>query len=400
MKTEILKAALFTPLDKGRWGIPLLCWGEPGVAKTSVIEAVCNRFGMPCETLSPGERGEGVFGVVPVPDGKGADMILHYPRPDWTARFDRDGRGVVFIDEATSTPPALQAPIMGLILARRVGGYVLQPGVRVLAAANPVEIAAGGFDLSAPVANRFGHIEWGKPSIEEHVQFMMRGSSKQTSLSTDTDDEDMPTTASDEEARVLKAWPEAWARAVGLEVAYLQRNPGKKNMCPPVGDPKASRGWPSDRSWENATRAYASAMVHGLSATDTEIFVAAFISEAVASEMFAFITAQDLPDPAELLDGKVDFKHNAKRLDRTVAVLSACVALVAPKQAAKRSERAESLWKLMGTMCEKADNDVLVPPIYAMIESELHANKAASPVLAKINPILKAAGITPGKRKF
>lgn len=428
MRIDILKAALFTPISGGRWGLPLLCWGEPGVAKTALIEQVANEFNLPCETLSPSERGEGAFGVVPVPDktgsgaymialsseikknleagndasvaidkamkkcGKNAPMTLTYPRPEWTERFDESGRGIVFVDEATSTPPALQAPLMGLILARRIGGHVLPAGVRVVAAANPTDIAAGGFDLAAPVANRMGHVDWHAPSVEEHAAFMLRGSS---GIGTATDNK---TDAETEEQRVLAAWPEAWARAVGLETAFLRVRPSLKNQCPKAGEPKASRGWPSDRSWEAAARAKASSEVHGLDGENTEVFVSAFIGEGVASEFFAFTEKQDLPDPAQVLDGKLTFKHQSSRLDRTVALLSACVALVTPTGAAKRSARNKVLWHLLEELCkDKTDLDILIPSVSALIDASLHTLQEAAKTLAMVNPILKAANVRQGR---
>jgi len=46
------------------------------------------------------------------------------------------------------------------VLERVVGDVTLPEDVSVIAAANPPEQAAGGWDLSAPLANRFCHLEW------------------------------------------------------------------------------------------------------------------------------------------------------------------------------------------------------------------------------------------------
>jgi hypothetical protein len=381
MKKSILKAALFTPVSGGRWGLPMLAWGEPGIGKSALIEGLAQEWGMNCEVLSPGERGEGAFGVVPVPTANGT---LTYPRPEWTEQFEYGGAGVVFVDEITTAAPALQAPLLGLVLARRIGGHTLPARVRVIAAANPPELAAGGFDLAAPVANRFGHLDWTAPSVEEHTAYMMGGA----------EGPQEHRSAGEEEERVLQAWPAAWARAVGLETAFLQRRPALKNVCPKAGDPKGSRGWPSDRSWEAATRALASASVHNLCGTDTEEFVASFVGEAAASEWFAFIAEQDLPDPRELLDGAATFVHNPKRLDRTVAVLAGCAALVAPERAEKRPVRAAKLWEIMGDMHKHgADLDVLVPASQVLCKSGLLdlADKSSRELLAALQPVLKAA---------
>lgn len=391
MHTAILRAALFTPTSNGGWGLPLLLEGSPGAAKTSIIEELSASCGLECETLSPSERGEGAFGVVMVPAGQGADMVLRAPRPDWTEKFDATQRGVVFVDELTSTPPALQAPLMGLLLAKRIAGFKLPKGVRLLGACNPAEIAAGGFDLAAPVANRLGHLDWPNLSVAEHVSYMLRGGAEER---------EEPAVAEDEEARVLAAWGPAWAKAVGLETAFLTRRADLKNKVPAAHDPKASKAWPSDRTWEFATRAKASAEVHNLSASETSLFVEAFIGSAAAGEFFTFIEQQDLPDPVALLDGKTDFKHSSKRLDRTLAVLASCTALVTPQNAVKRKERANVLWDLMEKMTtDKADLDIFVPSSGALIDALLHTSGSAGKMLSRLQPVLRQANVTPGGRK-
>jgi MoxR-like ATPase len=383
MKTNILKASIFTPYSKGRWGIPIINWSDPGEGKTSVIEETCASYGLPCVTLSPGEMGEGAFGVIPVPDATG---VIKYPPPEWTLGVEQGG--VVFIDEMSSTPPALQPPLLGLLFSRRIGGKVLGPRCRVLGAANPPDVAAGGFELAPPVANRCGHIDWTAPTADEHAEYMMRSSSGSREAVGKSLD------AEAEEARVLALWPDAWAQAVGVETAFLRRRPELKNKCPKAGDPKAGRAWPSDRSWEHACRALAASKVHGLTETERDEFIASFIGTGAANEFMAFVTDQDLPDPAAVLDGKEGFKHSARRLDRTAAVLNACVSLVTPRDAARRDPRVEALWELLIDIAQdKSITDILVSPVHAMTKAGLHAKKGGVKVLAKIQPVLAAAGI-------
>jgi len=159
---------------------------------------------------------------------------------------------------------------------------------------------------------------------------------------------------------VIEAWPEAYAKAVGLSTAFLRRRPELHNAKPADNDPACSGAWPSPRTWEYATRALASAEIHNLSATDRDDFVAAFVGQAAATEFLTWIDAADLPEPADVLDGKVAFSHDPKRIDRTEAVLAACAALVVPKDSAKRNERAGALWKIFETVAEDAV-DVALP---------------------------------------
>jgi len=80
--------------------------------------------------------------------------------PDWAVRLVQAGKGLLFLDELSTAPPAVQAALLRLVLERRVGALHLPPGVRIVAAANPRSSAADGWELSAPLANRFVHLQW------------------------------------------------------------------------------------------------------------------------------------------------------------------------------------------------------------------------------------------------
>jgi hypothetical protein len=54
----------------------------------------------------------------------------------------------------------VQAALLRVVLERTVGDLSLPADVAVVAAANPPEQAADGWDLSAPLANRLCHLRW------------------------------------------------------------------------------------------------------------------------------------------------------------------------------------------------------------------------------------------------
>jgi hypothetical protein len=379
MRERLLHVLLFTPIAHERWGLPALLWGEPGTGKSAIIEGYARRWGLHCEVLSPGERGEGAFGVTPVP---GKDLAsITYPAPDWTDKVA--GGGVVFVDELNLAPPALQAPMLGLIQARRIGSHQLHPRCRVLGAANPVDMSAGGWDLAPPVANRMGHWDWDSPSADDWTIWLLSGANDGAEKGGDADEE---------EERVLKAWPAPFARASGLIAGFVRRRAELLHKMPAAGSPDLSRAWPSRRTWEAATRALASSEVHGVGEADSEMLVAAFVGKGAADELCKWKATADLPDPADVLDGKVKFKLDTRRLDRTLAVYASCAALVAPPGAAKRKERASALWKLMAEAVSEA-MDVTVPAATVLVKAGLLTAEGARPVLAKLEPVLAAAGM-------
>lgn len=393
MKIDLLKAALFTPQSGGEWGLPLILWGPPGVAKTATIRAIAKAMSAHLEHLCPGARGEGAFGVTPVPHTNG-EMTLAYPPPEWTRLLrdkTEDGRGdedfgIVFLDEVNTAPPAIQPAIMGIAQERMIGQHRFGIRVRILAAANPTGHAAGGWDLAAPVANRFGHIEWSSPDASEWGAWLLGGAGDM-----------IPSiNVQEEEKRVLEEFPQAFASAGGFTSAYIRKRPDQLHKMPPDGDPAQGRAWPSPRSWEYATRALAASKVHRLDNTIREELFAAFVGIGIAGEFFTWMDRADLPDPADLLAGVVEFKHDPKRLDRTEAVLSACAALLIshkkPKYTMQRQEELQHMWELLGKISESA-KDVAVPAIAALARAGMATGEKARPVLARMHAVISAAGV-------
>jgi hypothetical protein len=207
-------------------------------------------------------------------------------------------------------------------------------------------------------------------------------------------EEDAAVEALAEEARVLAAWAVPWATARGMVSGFVKSRPELLHKMPALGHADVSRAWPSPRTWEMATRAWTSGEVHNLSASDREEFMSAFVGVGVTSEFMSYIEHMDLPNPADLLDGKAKFKHDPKRLDRTAAVLGACYALVSPVGAENRRPRAAKLWEIIGAK-ELVDDavDVAFQATRGLVKAKLFTMKEAYVVLEKMLPVLEAAGI-------
>jgi hypothetical protein len=383
---DIARAALFTPaagehnLAETVWGLPICFWGPPGVGKTHRLSALTRAYKLYLEVLSPGERGEGAFGVTPVPSP--GNKSLNYPPPDYVVELE-DG-GVLFLDEINQAPPPLQPALMGILLARRLGGHMLNRRVRPIAAANPTEQAAGGWDFAPPVANRMGHLAWPDVEGEGWAEWLLGADGGSMAGQA----------AEDEEARVISAWGEPWARVRATIAGFIKAKPDLLHKMPQMGNADLHKAWPSPRTWEMAARAMTSAEVHALSAEDKEEFVTAFIGKGAAGEMFAYAAKLDLPNPADVLDGKVPFKVDSRRLDRTAAILSSCHALLMPEKAEKRKERTAKMWSILSDKKLLDESmDVAFTSVKALVGVKLHLNTAAYGVLAKMLPLLKAAGI-------
>lgn len=382
----IIRCALFTPIARG-WGLPILNWGAPGGGKTDIIHEVGDDHGFMTEVLSPGERGEGAFGVIPVPVTDAHGMVtITYPPPDWARRMmaTRDQRGLVFIDELTTAPPLIQPALLGLIQAKRIGATQLPGGVRVLGAANPPSQAASGWELPAPVANRLGHVQWSQPTVEAWTTWILG----------DQTEREPVRSASDLEDHVTAAWDGAYARAKGAVVSFLRTRPELLHKMPSIDSPLVSRAWPSHRSWANATRAIAGAQVHGLTEEDRDALVSGFVGDAAYGEFAAYSLRLDLPDPVALLEGRVKFVPDSSRIDVTFAVLSACSSVIMSTEPSAPSydKRAGEFWKLLNAI-GMDQIDIVIPAASAVIRSPAARHKEAIPVLGRVGPILRQVGI-------
>lgn len=386
--TKIIRVALFTPTRRG-WGLPILFWGKPGIGKSTVIRSIAASHGFPCEVLSPGERGEGAFGVTPMPD---SDGFISYPPPRWVEQFTDETGGVVFPDEINTAPPAIQAPIMGLMLDGRIGGHVLHPRVRTMAAANDVQDAAGGWDLAPPLANRMGHLPWEPPSESEWTDWLL------------SDVDELPTfteAALSIEKRVTDGWAPHWARARGLVGGFVRAKPHALHKQPAMGSPEASKAWPSPRSWEFATRALASAASHGLNEADADMFAAAFVGPGVMSELVTYRTEADLPDPVAVLSGQVKWKPDFKRLDRTFAVLGSTTSIMMSEVAqaggaekAKKVDKVMKHWEVYMGLCSEVSNgavDLCWSAAKAVAKAGMHsATDQSKALMRKLLPMINA----------
>jgi hypothetical protein len=151
LSNELIAIALGTPGPKGTRGLPLLIWGDPGSAKTTLIEQAVEALDEPCITLTP-QHDETTYGIVPFVS---ADYVST-PAHQWTQQF-RD-RGVVILDDLTSHAGPVQAAQLRLVTHRETGSARLGANVAVIAIANQCAQAANGRPLSDAMANRFIHV--------------------------------------------------------------------------------------------------------------------------------------------------------------------------------------------------------------------------------------------------
>lgn len=373
LKTDLLKAALFTPMPEGRWGLPLLFVGEPGIAKTAVIKGMGKAMGVHVQSLTPGRDGEAAFGVVPFPAERKGRTVLTYPEPEWAQQFNGNA-GILFLDEINTADRALAPALHSLIQDCQCGSWTGNPRVRVIAAMNPTDHATSGDDLSAANSNRLVWINASPPSPEEFASYLLSGSGANL--------REIDTEA--EERRVLKAWPQAYAKSAALVSAFCRVRLELLHKMPKNGDPQQSGPWPSARTWDMVSRVLASAEIHNLSDESADELVAGCVGVDASCEFSVWETHQDLPDPVKLLDGQELFTPDKARLDRTEAVLSGIAATVVTDP---KTEWVQTAWEIIRDVSEGA-KDSAIPAITTLARAKLHKSKTARDLLSDIHGIV------------
>ncbi|MBM7845954.1 AAA family ATPase [Herpetosiphon giganteus] len=129
-----------------------MIWGPPGIGKSSIVAQIAQHSGIEFIDVRLSQLAPTDLRGLPVPD----NGIARWFPPEF---LPQTGQGILFLDELNMAPPAMQGVAQQLILDRRVGSYTLPEGWFVWAAGNRKEDRASVFDMPAPLANRFVHLE-------------------------------------------------------------------------------------------------------------------------------------------------------------------------------------------------------------------------------------------------
>lgn len=132
--------------------LPMLLTGAPGVGKSSAVRTAAAELGIALIDVRASQTDPVDWrGIPSIHDGKTRWCV-----PDF---LPTEGAGILFLDELTAAPMAVQVALYQLILDRRIGDYVLPDGWYVMGAGNQVEDRAAAGRMSTALNNRLVHIE-------------------------------------------------------------------------------------------------------------------------------------------------------------------------------------------------------------------------------------------------
>lgn len=318
--------------------VPVLLWGPPGVGKSTVIHETCTQLGLHCETIIASLCEPSDFAGLPIVDQTSTPPSAVMAPPGWATRLAAlpTGEGVQFFDEVSTASPSVQAALLRPVLDKRVGDLQLPQGIRTVAAANPTAIAADGWDLKPPMANRFCHLEWDLPASIVADGFSI-GWPKVTLSAPDPAVGDK---ALIDVKRTMAAF-------------FMRRSELVNNV--PTTDAEAGRAFPTPRSWEAAAKVYAVAIGTRANANTIRIVVAGCIGDTAAHEFLTYLHHLDLPDPEALLADPDAYAVPSDRGDLVYAI-AASVSFAATNH--KSPERWNAWGMILAKTAEAQHADV------------------------------------------
>ena len=254
--------------------------GPPGCGKSRTVEAFARAMKRQCYTLIGSIREPADVGGYPYPDHSNDVPFMPVMPPKWAHDMMR-GQWILFLDELTTGPPAIQAAMLGVIAEGRVGDSTLPDTVWKLAACNPPDCAANGSELEPPLANRMPHLTW-----ETDTEAWQRGMQDELSFPV-PGFVPLPTD-----------WEKCIGRNTSLVGAFHKHRPGLLEAYP-KDRAKASGPWPSMRSWTNG--AICAAAMEAIDAEPLLRYraISACVGDEAGIEYQTWEQALDLPDPED-----------------------------------------------------------------------------------------------------
>lgn len=351
--------------------IPVLLWGNPGEGKTAAVESARD-LGWLVETVIITHSEPSDFAGLPVVTSDGSVSLAP---PSWAKRLaEHPGRAIAFFDEFSTASPSLQAAALRPLTHYEVGSIQLPQTVAFVAAANPADVAAAGWELAAPTASRFVHLGWGMP-YEVFAEGIVTG--RWPSLPVHEEPLGHDRQLADE--RVLVA-------------GFLRVRESQLSVIPSAAAERG-RAFPTPRTWDYAARLVAFAKAVDASAEVVRLLVAGCVGDAAAHEYLRWAAEHDLPDPELLLSHPAVADFTGARPDRVYVTLQGVLA------AFSRNETPER-WQASLDLCARAADQVgidpVIPAVRTLMRPGVRPPGAAVPSSITIfAPALALAGLMP-----
>jgi hypothetical protein len=349
---EDLTEDLIASIEVG--AIPMI-WGDAGLGKTALVNGLRRRMklkrmvtliGSLCDPTDI--NGFPTVGQVRVKDSQGNDHpIIEFAPRRWLLECEADG-GMIFFDELTSSPPAVQAALLRSMLDKVFGDFAINPDkVAMIAAGNPPDIAVNGQELGAPMVNRLDHYQFpmGAAAAKEWAGNFASywGDPRPVRFNNILVSESAMLRARSFVAGFIQRFPDRWHQRPGSVVANGDGSkPDKKNSRAAQTDDGQS-GWPSPRSWDRVSWHIGRCIERDIPPIQAMRRVAAAVGTGAAVEFTQYLRETAIPDPEVLLADPDKFEPTG-RPDLDFSILAAVAAAV---EAHTNADRYKNAWKII-----------------------------------------------------
>ncbi|RRS31980.1 MAG: ATPase [Epsilonproteobacteria bacterium (ex Lamellibrachia satsuma)] len=136
--------------------LPVFIWGAPGIGKSSIVKQIAVEQGLEFLDLRLSLLDPTDLKGIPFFNAETNEGV--WAKPSFLPS-DKNSKGILFLDEINTAPPAVQASAYQLILDRKVGEYELPEGWSIVAAGNRENDRGVVYRMPPPLANRFVHFE-------------------------------------------------------------------------------------------------------------------------------------------------------------------------------------------------------------------------------------------------
>jgi hypothetical protein len=151
-------------------GLPFIVEGQPGMAKTALIELAAQLAGMECIVTHPAVRSPIDYGGIPAQvrpaDGKKSAEWDFVPIGDLRRLVSAKKPTVFFMDDFGQGSTATQNATCHLIHARQIGENKISDEVRICAATNRAQDKSGVSPILEHVKSRFATIVHLDPDVD------------------------------------------------------------------------------------------------------------------------------------------------------------------------------------------------------------------------------------------
>lgn len=346
--------------------LPVVLWGPPGQGKTSVLQSIAIKQNRPMETLLASIREPQDFAGLPaIVDGR-ANLVA----PDWAHRLAESGNGILFTDEVNTAPPSVQAALLRVCLDKVAGDCELGAQTSVVAAANPPELAADGWDLAPPLANRFCHLNWTLPP-----DVLAAG------LTSGWPDFDLPELTG-EINRIL-------SEEKSIVAGFISSRPDLTTVVPD-SSAEQGRAFPTPRSWEMVATLISYARARGMADGVIRLLAVGTIGPGAALEFLNYRKNLDLPDPELVLKNAENFAL-PERPDHVYVILAGAMSVV------HRNSGDVETWTQMGKLLELVASsgypDLAVNVAKTWIQAKPEGAIPNAELLKALVPLMKTANL-------